>query len=351
MFSYFKDKLKKAVSSAEEEIEDEVEEKQVKKDHKEVQDKPSKTVKEETTEKEDEEGEDENEGFFSKVKETLITKELTEEKFETVFWDIELILLENNVAQDVVDSLKQKMRERLIGTRIYRGKLEETLRETLEETLQESLQQTQRIDIIEEAKKSDKPYKIVVIGINGSGKTTTIAKLANMYKKEGMNPILGAADTFRAAAIDQLDQHAQNLNVPCIKQGYGSDPAAVAYDAVQHAKKNRGVALIDTAGRLHSNTNLMNQLKKIVDVTSPHRVIYVAESVAGNDVIKQATTFSEHVNVDGIIMTKADTDEKGGTILSASYITQKPVLYIGTGQQYDDLESFDLDSILSNLFS
>lgn len=355
MFSYFKDKLKKAVKSAEEEVEDTQQDEAVDEPHPQ---KPKDVEEEEILETQDEENAEENheeqdtaekEGFFSKVKQTLTTKELTQENFETLFWEIELILLENNIAQDVVDKVKQKMQEDLVGTRLKRGKLKEVLQKNIEETLKESLENIQTLDLVEEAKQHE-AYKIILIGINGSGKTTTAAKLATLFKKHGKNPVLGAADTFRAAAIDQLQQHANNIGIPCIKHDYGTDPAAVAYDTVKHVEKQGGVALIDTAGRLHSNTNLMNQLKKIVDVTEPHRVIYVAESVAGNDAVKQAKTFSEHIDVDGIIMTKADADEKGGTILSASYITNKPVLYLGTGQNYEDLERFDLEQLLTKLF-
>jgi len=207
-------------------------------------------------------------------------------------------------------------------------------------------------DRIDEKKEKREPFVICFLGINGSGKTTTIAKITKMLKDKGYSVVLAAADTFRAAAIDQLQEHADRLKVKIIKHDYGSDPAAVAYDAIKHANaKHIDVVLIDTAGRMHTNTNLTDEMKKIVRVSNPDLKIFVGESITGNDCIEQAKVFDEAVSIDGIILSKADVDEKGGAAISISYVTKKPILYLGTGQNYDDIKPFDSQIVVDSLFS
>ena len=172
----------------------------------------------------------------------------------------------------------------------------------------------------------------------------------NFLKKAGFSVVIAAGDTFRAASIEQISIHAKNLNVPVIKHGYGADPSAVGYDAIQYAKKYKiDVVLIDTAGRMHTKSNLLTEMEKIVRVTDPDLKIFVAESVAGNDAVEQAKSFHEIVNIDGSILSKADVDDKGGTVISISYATKKPVFYLGTGQNYDDLELFNKEKFISSL--
>ena len=211
--------------------------------------------------------------------------------------------------------------------------------------------ETSTIDLIEEIKnKKEKPYIIAFFGINGSGKTTSIAKLANMLKEEKISCVLAASDTFRAASIEQLQQHADKLGIKMIKHDYGSDPAAVAFDAIKHAKaKSIDVVLIDTAGRMHSNTNLIDEMKKIIRVAKPDLKIFVGESITGNDCVEQAKTFNEAVGIDGIILAKADIDEKGGAAVSVSYVTKKPILFLGTGQKYGDLQVFNSEVVMKSL--
>jgi fused signal recognition particle receptor len=169
-------------------------------------------------------------------------------------------------------------------------------------------------------------------------------------QNNNLKPVLAAADTFRAAAIHQLEEHGDKLNVKVIKHDYGSDPAAVAFDAIKYAEsKNLDVVLIDTAGRMHSNTNLVDEMKKIIRVANPDLKIFVGESITGNDCTEQAKKFNEAIEVDGVILSKADIDEKGGAALSVSYVTGKPILYIGTGQEYKDLELFNSENIIKNL--
>jgi fused signal recognition particle receptor len=198
--------------------------------------------------------------------------------------------------------------------------------------------------------KQKKPYVICFVGVNGSGKTTSIAKVAHLLKQNGHSVVIAAADTFRAAAIDQLQLHADKLNVKLIRHDYGSDPAAVAFDAIKHAEAaKKDVVLIDTAGRLHSNTNLMDEMKKIMRVAKPDLKLFVGESITGNDCIEQARQFDTAVGIDGIILAKADVDEKGGAAISVSYVTRKPIFYLGIGQEYSDLQQFDKDKLIASI--
>ncbi len=293
----------------------------------------------------EEEPEEEKKGFFARVKQTLTTKTISADKFEELFWDLEVVLLENNVSVAVIEKIKEDLKEELVDKPLPRdvpAKIEETLRKTLTEILTYN-----KIDLLSTEKK---PYVIAFFGINGAGKTTSVAKIAHHFKKNGKSVVLAACDTFRAAAIHQLEEHATKLDVKIIKHDYGSDAAAVAYDAIKYAEKNEiDVVLIDTAGRLHSNTNLMAELEKVIRVANPDLKLFVGESITGNDCIEQAEKFNELVEMDGAILTKADVDEKGGAPLSISYVIKKPILFLGVGQEYDDLEEFDVPTILGRL--
>ncbi|MBI1935905.1 signal recognition particle-docking protein FtsY [Candidatus Woesearchaeota archaeon] len=294
--------------------------------------------------------EPEKKGFFAKLTEKIITTKINEGQFEKLFWDLELAMMENNVAVEVIDKIKNDLKNELVEKPIRRTKVEETIVFTLKNSIEE-LFQDNGIDLISEIKnKKEKPYVIAFFGINGSGKTTSIAKLANMLKENGISVVLAAGDTFRAASIEQLQLHADKIGVKLIKHDYGSDPAAVAFDAIKHAKaKAIDVVLIDTAGRMHSNTNLIDEMKKIIRVAKPDLKIFVGESITGNDCIEQAKTFNESVGIDGIILAKADIDEKGGAAISVSYITKKPILYLGVGQNYGDLEEFDKEKVIRGI--
>ncbi len=192
---------------------------------------------------------------------------------------------------------------------------------------------------------------IVFFGINGSGKTTTIAKIAYLLKKHKITSVFAASDTFRAASIEQIEKHAEKLGIKVIKHKYGSDPAAVAFDAINYAKAhNIDVVLIDTSGRMHTEQNLLEEMKKICRVAKPDLRIFVGEAIVGNDAIEQGKTFNDEIGIDGIILTKADVDEKGGATISLSYITKKPILFLGTGQGYADLKEFNKEEILKKIF-
>ncbi len=295
-----------------------------------------------------EEPAEEKESFFSKVKTSLTTKHISAEKFEELFWELELTLLENNVSVEVIEKIKEDLKKELVDKPLPRDvskKIEDTLKQTLTEILS-----FEKIDLLKEARQKDKPLVIAFFGINGTGKTTSIAKLAHYFLENKLSVVLAACDTFRAAAIQQLEEHADKLGVKIIKHDYGADAAAVAFDAIKYAEKNKiKVVLLDTAGRLHSNTNLMQELDKIMRVAKPDLKIFVGESITGNDCIEQAKKFNDLVEMDGAILTKADVDEKGGAPLSISYTIKKPILFLGTGQRYEDLEEFDADNILKRL--
>lgn len=294
--------------------------------------------------------EPEKKGFFAAIKEKIITTKIDEAQFEKLFWEMEMALMENNVAMEVIEKIKNDLKENLVEKPIRRTKVEETINEALKGSI-EGLFETGSLDLLHEIKnKREKPFVVAFFGINGSGKTTSIAKIAKLMKDRNISCVLAASDTFRAASIEQLQLHADKIGIKIIKHDYGADPAAVAFDAIKHAKaKSIEVVLIDTAGRMHSNTNLVQEMQKIVRVTKPDLKIFVGESITGNDCVEQAKTFNEAVGIDGIILAKADIDEKGGAAVSVSYVTKKPILFLGTGQNYSDLQRFDPNIVIKNL--
>ncbi|MBN2422722.1 signal recognition particle-docking protein FtsY [Candidatus Woesearchaeota archaeon] len=303
-------------------------------------------VKEEQPEEEPEE--DEKKSLFGKISDAFTKVSLSEQKFDELFWDLELALLENNVAVEVIEKIKNDLKNDLVEKKINRKNLNNKIIESLKNSI-EDLFNTEKIDLIKKIRQN-KPYIIAFIGVNGSGKTTTLAKLIHLLKKNKASVVVGACDTFRAAAIQQLEEHTNKLGVKLIKHDYGADPAAVAYDTVEHAKaKNIDVVLLDTAGRLHSNKNLMDELRKIIKVANPDLNIFIGESIAGNDLVEQVKLFNMEIGIDAIILAKADIDEKGGAAISVSYITNKPILFMGTGQEYDDLEEFSKEKILKQI--
>ena len=291
---------------------------------------------------------------FSNTIKKVSSKELTEKELDDIFFDLELALLESDVAQEVIEDLEKAMKEELVGRELDDNQTsEEVVREWLRNYLLALFDNAGSIDIIDSIEKAEKPYVIVFLGINGTGKTTTIAKVANLLKKEGFSIVMAAGDTHRAGAIEQLSIHGERLGIRVIAQRYGADPAAVGKDAVLYARSHRlDVVLVDTAGRMQTSKNLMDEMSKIIRVVKPDLKIFVGDSLAGNDTINQAREFYNYTNFDGAILTKADADVKGGAALSIVHITNKPVLYIGVGQEYDDLVPFDpkqfVDSLVSN---
>jgi fused signal recognition particle receptor len=280
--------------------------------------------------------------FFDKF-----SKKLTEEKFDEIFEELEFSLLENNVALEAIERIKESLAEKLIGNSLKQTNLAEELKNSI---LQLLINPGDFIAEIKDSLEVKSPFVILFVGINGAGKTTTIAKIASLLQKNKLSACLAAADTFRAASIEQLQQHADNLNIPLIKKDYGSDPAAVGFDAVAYAKKNKvDVVLIDTAGRMQNKDSLMKEIEKVSRVTKPDMKIFLGESITGNDATKQAKAFNDSIDLTGTILSKADVDEKGGTAISVSHVTKKPILFLGTGQEYEDLEVFDKENLIEKL--
>ena len=298
-----------------------------------------------------EEKPEEKKGFFKRVISKFRFK-ITEEYFSSIFSELELVLLENNVAFEVVEEIKKSLKTELLGKEMPKEKVQGEITRALKNSINSLIKEPYNLieKINEKLKEKNEPFVIVFFGINGSGKTTSIAKLAYMLKSKGLSVVLAASDTFRAASIEQLSQHSEKLGVKIIKSQYNADPSSVAFDAIKHAKaQGIKVVLIDTAGRMHAKESLMKEMEKIVRVTKPDLKIFIGESTTGNDAVEQARVFSESIGIDGIILSKADVDEKGGTILSVSYVTGKPILYLGTGQNYEDLELFDKAKVLEKM--
>lgn len=350
MFKFLKKKIKSAVKNISQEVEEKAQEEITEIIKEEKVEEDNTIIEKETKEKIQEIIEKEpKQSLASKLKEKITTKKISEKEFEDLFWELELALLENNVAVEAITKIKESLKVDLVNVPLEKNKIEKIIENSLKESIKELFKDSD-FNLVEKIKKSEKPYIILLLGVNGSGKTTTTAKLTKLLQSNGLNVVLAASDTFRAAAIDQLQTWADKLNVKLIKHDYGSDAAAVAFDAIKHAKaKKVDVVLIDTAGRMHSNINLRDELKKIVRIAKPDLKIFVGESITGNDCIEQATTFNESVGIDGIILSKADVDEKGGTAISISHVTDKPILYLGTGQELKDIEEFNLDKLIQSL--
>lgn len=298
--------------------------------------------------------------MFEKLQEKLnslisriATTELKSESLRPILWDFKLALLENDVAMVVADHICQEIEKRLVGKQVRRLKdrakiVKESLREVLLETLQSP--NMNLLEAVEKKRTVNEPYVIVFVGIHGTGKTTSIAKLARFLLKRDFSVVLACSDTYRAGSIEQLEEHAKRLGVRVIKHQYGADPAAVAFDAVQYAKaRGINVVMIDTAGRMQTNRNLMQEMEKIVRVIRPDLVLFVGDALAGNDAVVQAEEFSKFVHIDGSILAKVDADAKGGAAVSISHVTEKPILFIGVGQGYGDLEFFDPEFLVDRI--
>ncbi|WP_407424117.1 signal recognition particle-docking protein FtsY, partial [Methanobrevibacter sp.] len=290
-------------------------------------------------------------GLFSFVRE----KTISEKHVEDTLWELEMGLLEGDVAMEVASSVVDSVKNDLVGRKIKRsGDITEYTYNALRNAVGEiiDIPGKSMTEMIEEKKAMGEPLVVMFVGINGTGKTTTIGKLANYYLKKGYTPVIAASDTFRAGAIEQVTHHADNVGVKIIKHQKGSDPAAVAYDAVEHAKaQGKELVLIDTAGRMQTNTNLMDEMKKIKRVSNPDLVIFVGDALTGNDATQQAVKFNEAIDIDGVILTKADADSKGGASLSIGYVIKKPIMFLGVGQGYDDIMEYDAEWMLNQLFS
>jgi len=275
--------------------------------------------------------------------------ELREGDIADLLFELELALLESDVNHETAKAFVSRVKELLLKEKIPRGtQLNEFLKQKIRQVLLE-LTETKQLNIFEMA-DSKKPFKILFLGPNGAGKTTTIAKLTYAFQQSGKSVVWAAADTFRAASIEQLEAHAKKLNVRVVRHDYGADPTAVAFDAVKAAEAEKAdVLMIDSAGRQETNRNLLEELKKMERVIKPDLKVFVGEAFAGKNLIEQARAFDEALNLDGFILSKIDTDAKGGTVLSLLYELKKPVLFIGTGQEYTDLIKFTPEFIIDRI--
>ena len=279
------------------------------------------------------------------VVERISKSELSEKDLDPILWDLQLQLISNDVAVEIAQRVCQELKERLAGVQLARfGDKTEPVKEALREAIEAVMATNGELDILDlvDGKEEGEPLVVMFVGINGTGKTTTIAKISKLLMDNGHTVVLASGDTYRAGAIEQLEEHARRLGVRVIKHKYGSDAAAVSFDAVQHARaRGIDVVLIDTAGRMQTNRNLMDELQKIKRVVQPDLTVMVLDSLIGNDAVDQAQTFNEIVGFDAAILTKVDADAKGGSSLSVTYLTGKPIIYVGVGQEYRDLQPFD----------
>jgi fused signal recognition particle receptor len=264
--------------------------------------------------------------------------------------ELELALLSSDVEMGVANEILDGVEENLTGeTRRRLSGTGSLVRDALRESLYDVLSVGQ-FDFEGRLAAAEKPAVIVFTGVNGVGKTTSIAKLARYLEERGLSTVLANGDTYRAGANEQLQEHADRLGKRCITHEQGSDPAAVIYDAVEYAGANDvDVVLGDTAGRLHTSDDLMAQLEKIDRVIEPDMTVFVDEAVAGQDAVNRAREFDAAATIDGAILTKADADSQGGAAISVAHVTGKPILFLGTGQGYEDLDRFDPEAVVDSL--
>ena len=291
---------------------------------------------------------------FSAVTSAIKEKELTDKALDDILFNFQIALIESDVAQSVAEALTSEVQKSLSGTKVERSAdASELVGERLTTVLKSAFDKAGNVDLvanIREKSKGGEPYTVLFLGINGTGKTTSVAKLASLLKKQGLSVVCAAGDTHRPGAIEQLTEHAERLSLKVVSQRYGADPAAVGRDGVLYARAHHvDCLLIDTAGRMQTNQNLMEEMAKIARVVNPDFRIFVADALTGNDAVSQAELFNQHVGFDGAILTKADADVRGGAALSIVYSTSKPVIYLGVGQSYDDLVPFDSQEFLKSL--
>ncbi|HJJ28921.1 MAG TPA: signal recognition particle-docking protein FtsY [Methanocorpusculum sp.] len=317
-------------------------------------DKPEKEAYAEIEEEEDEDTAEKKKtgGILGKLKSIFVDHEVTlnEKKVDDALFDLQMVLLEADVAFPVAEAITASMKEELAG---QKKKISASTGDVVEEALKHAIEKVlgEGFDLVSYIKTHEKPVKIIFTGVNGTGKTTSVSKTAHYLKNQGISVVCGAADTFRAGAIDQLRVHCERVGVKLIAHQEGSDPSSVLYDTIEYAKAHGiDVVLGDTAGRFHNKQNLMNQLDKIKRVAKPDLVFYVDEAVAGNDAVIRAEEFEKTVSTDGVILTKVDMDPKGGAAISIAYTIGKPLVFIGVGQGYDDMKPFTSSLIIDEIF-
>tara|TARA_B100000029_G_scaffold121071_3_gene114439 strand:- start:4111 stop:5010 length:900 start_codon:yes stop_codon:yes gene_type:complete len=289
----------------------------------------------------------------SNLSKIAVEKQISEKELDKVMENLTIELLESEIPFDLVDQISENIKKQMIEKKFARSdEFKEIIKNEFTSTIKDIFQKVEDIDLIQLIKtKETKPFKILIVGINGSGKTTTVAKIGHLLKENNISSVIVAGDTFRSGAIEQIKEHANRLDLKLISQKYGSDPAAVARDGVEYSKTHSiDAVIIDTSGRVQTNSNLMQEVLKIKNVVEPDFTIFIGDSLAGNDLVSQTQEFFKYTEFNGSILTKVDADVKGGAILSILSETGKPIIYIGTGQEYKDLEKFNEERFLSGLF-
>lgn len=282
-------------------------------------------------------------GFLSRI----LEKTMTDDDVNGIMQELELALLENDVAVEVAEKIGHDVKASLVNKSVKRGRVEYAIKGALRGAMLDVMQK-EKIDLEKMIEEKEGPFTIIFLGFNGVGKTTNLSKLASKLKK--YNPVVAAGDTFRAASIEQLEEHSRRAGFRLVKHKYGADAAAVIFDAKKAAEAaGSKLVLADTAGRSHSNINLMDELKKVVRVAKPDLKVLVLDALTGNDIYDQCRLFNDAVGIDAIILTKADVYDKGGAALSAAYTINKPILYLGVGQEYGDLKEFDPEEVVDSL--
>jgi fused signal recognition particle receptor len=289
---------------------------------------------------------------MEKISEERFGKEISQEDISKLSDELIIDLVEADVAYEVAENIIKDLEKKIVGSKI--GLFEDKkrfIKDKFREILIEYLKKGEwNKDLVEMIKSSAKPYKILFMGVNGVGKTTTIAKVAKYLRDRGLKVLVVAADTFRAGAQEQLEIHCKKLSIPIFRGRYGYDPAALVFDSIKYAQKNSfDVILIDSAGRQHTDIDLMNEIKKISRVSSPDLKILVLDALTGNDAVNQAIEFDKYIGVDGVILTKLDADASGGSALSIITTINKPIIFVGVGQKYDDLISYKADLIIEKI--
>lgn len=276
---------------------------------------------------------------------------LSSKDLEQLTGNLKISLLEADVSLPTADRISTVLLSKLKEKKVkLKGDRSAILREAVNLTIKD-IATVDGSDIFELAGKKS-PYVIMFVGMNGTGKTTSVVKIAEMFKDKGSYVVIAASDTFRAGAIEQVSLHGKNLGIRVVKHQPGGDPAAVSFDAIKHASRfDKSVVLIDTAGRMQTNKNLLEEMKKIQRIAKPDLILLTVDALSGVDTLSQANLFNEVVGIDGYIVTKIDADAKGGSIITLLSETKKPVFFIGTGQNYGDMMPFSLDWYLSKLLA
>ncbi|MFT4244810.1 MAG: signal recognition particle-docking protein FtsY [Candidatus Woesearchaeota archaeon] len=293
-------------------------------------------------------------GFLESAFSSVTQKKIGQGDFDTLWSELELFLLEINIAYEIVEKIEREMKNQVLGHKFSRMSLKNKIKEVLISKITQVMKSKEaHFDtILNELLQEKQPVVIMMLGVNGTGKTTSIGKIIKHLQGRNKSAVVAAADTFRAAAVEQIEEHCKNLGVKCIRHRKGADPAAVCYDAIEHAKaKNIDVVLIDTAGRMPNNKNLMEELKKIKRVSHTDIVMFIGDSVSGNDLLEQIEMFDKGLGISGIVLTKVDTDERPGSVVTTAYSIDAPIYFLGTGQRYEDLVQFDAKFVAEQLFN